>query len=303
MSAYLNKKFGDNVKKPSSFKVTTTNNEKHVEQLLASVVPRQQKIGIKNFNNTSLFKKFDIKNSNEETDSKLLSLLDNLEQEVRHIDLKKNVKEMFDAKIRKIYGNVLGDPDVLSNPPMEVVDELLAKIERKSNSPTYDENDHRNIDTPTQNFEAGRPLKRSQNSIVQYEKPNYDHYRSKYSIFNKNERDAPYGMDPNKDEIQREVKTDNSFKENRYYNNYANGQDKYKNMERMKTRNYYLNDEEDPLGTDRRKFYQEKIDKLERRLQNVRGGYRRQNDIKVSNFNVTCIFMVDFYLTLKKKHI
>ncbi|XP_073963146.1 uncharacterized protein isoform X2 [Choristoneura fumiferana] len=280
MSAYLNKKFGDNAIKPVSFIVTTAKYEKHVENLLASVVPRHQKFGIQNFNGTSLFKKFDIKNSNEETDTKLLSLLDNLEQEVRHIDLKKNVKEMFDAKIRQIYGNVLGDPDLLNNTPMEVVDELLAKIERKTNSPLYGEGDHRNIDTPIRNFESGRPLKRSQNSIVQYEKPNYEHYRSKYSIFNKNDRDTSYGMDPGKDETQRDVKTDNSFKENSYYNNYANGQDKYKNLERMKTRNYYLNDEEDPLGTDRRKFYQEKLDKLERRLQNVRGGYRRQNEIK-----------------------
>ncbi|XP_075986803.1 uncharacterized protein LOC142983691 isoform X2 [Anticarsia gemmatalis] len=46
----------------------------------------------------------------EENDNKLMNLLDTLEREVKHIELDGTEKEIFDAKIRKIYGSVVGKP-------------------------------------------------------------------------------------------------------------------------------------------------------------------------------------------------
>lgn len=52
----------------------------------------------------------DIGNVNEETDSKLMNLLDTLEQEVKHIELDGSEKQLFDAKLRKIYGSLVTKP-------------------------------------------------------------------------------------------------------------------------------------------------------------------------------------------------
>lgn len=57
----------------------------------------------------------DIRNLEEETDNKLMNLLDTLEQEVKHIELDGSKKQLFDAKLRKIYGSLVskskkGDP-------------------------------------------------------------------------------------------------------------------------------------------------------------------------------------------------
>lgn len=52
----------------------------------------------------------DIRNIDEESDNKLMNLLDTLEQEVKHIELDGNEKQMFDAKLRKIYGSLVTKP-------------------------------------------------------------------------------------------------------------------------------------------------------------------------------------------------
>lgn len=52
----------------------------------------------------------DIRNIDEESDNKLMNLLDTLEQEVKHIELDGNEKQMFDAKLRKIYGSLVAKP-------------------------------------------------------------------------------------------------------------------------------------------------------------------------------------------------
>lgn len=52
----------------------------------------------------------DIRNIDEETDNKLMNLLDTLEQEVKHIELDGSEKRVFDAKLRKIYGSLVAKP-------------------------------------------------------------------------------------------------------------------------------------------------------------------------------------------------
>lgn len=53
----------------------------------------------------------DIRNIDEETDNKLMNLLDTLEQEVKHIELDGSEKQLFDAKLRKIYGSLVAKPN------------------------------------------------------------------------------------------------------------------------------------------------------------------------------------------------
>lgn len=52
----------------------------------------------------------DISNINEDADNKLMNLLDTLEQEVKHIELDGSEKQLFDAKLRKIYGSLVAKP-------------------------------------------------------------------------------------------------------------------------------------------------------------------------------------------------
>ncbi|KAH9629881.1 hypothetical protein HF086_008172 [Spodoptera exigua] len=62
-----------------------------------------------------------LKDENDK-DNKLLALLNTLEKEVKHVALDGNEKELFDAKIRKIYGSIVGAtkttlvPIVTTNP-------------------------------------------------------------------------------------------------------------------------------------------------------------------------------------------
>ncbi|KAF9411401.1 hypothetical protein HW555_009802 [Spodoptera exigua] len=51
-----------------------------------------------------------LKDENDK-DNKLLSLLNTLEKEVKHVALDGNEKELFDAKIRRIYGSIVGATD------------------------------------------------------------------------------------------------------------------------------------------------------------------------------------------------
>lgn len=49
----------------------------------------------------------------EDNDNKLIALLDKLEREIKHVELHDKEKELFDAKLKKIYGQVVGKPSKL----------------------------------------------------------------------------------------------------------------------------------------------------------------------------------------------
>ncbi|CAH2241138.1 jg11588 [Pararge aegeria aegeria] len=48
-----------------------------------------------------------------EDDIKLMTILDNLEEEVKNMELNSNEKVLFDEKIRKIYGALIGKPNLV----------------------------------------------------------------------------------------------------------------------------------------------------------------------------------------------
>ncbi|XP_026322960.1 uncharacterized protein LOC113232440 isoform X2 [Hyposmocoma kahamanoa] len=69
----------------------------------------------------------DITNIDEESDNKLMNLLDTLEQEVKHIELDRSEKQLFDAKLRKIYGSLVTKPkkgDRYSKPYQETTPDI-----------------------------------------------------------------------------------------------------------------------------------------------------------------------------------
>ncbi|CAB3257657.1 unnamed protein product [Arctia plantaginis] len=91
---------------------TTLKIEENTETILNNV--EEKVISFDQFrhkNNVSIehnTKHFDV--NYEESDNKLMTLLDTLEREVKHIELDGNDKEIFDAKIRKIYDTVVHKP-------------------------------------------------------------------------------------------------------------------------------------------------------------------------------------------------
>ncbi|XP_046973126.1 uncharacterized protein LOC124539812 [Vanessa cardui] len=64
------------------------------------------------FNLTSNLNSYDVtKSVNMDTDRKLMTLLDSLEHEIKMIELNSNEREMFDEKIRRIYDTLIGKSD------------------------------------------------------------------------------------------------------------------------------------------------------------------------------------------------
>ncbi|KAJ8715443.1 hypothetical protein PYW07_009925 [Mythimna separata] len=143
----INKVVNDYLKRHLGYKIINNNNEQHNSN--EKVTPRSEEkmqtevvfdTGLNNAEETVM--NFDHylsqkNNSNyidrevdnkDDNDHKLLSLLDTLEQEVKYIALDGSEKDLFDAKIRKIYGSIVGNtalakfpkPMLLSAPNQEV---------------------------------------------------------------------------------------------------------------------------------------------------------------------------------------
>lgn len=112
----VNNKHQDNLKKVTLG--TTLKIEENTETVLNNV--EEKVISFDKFrskNNVSIednIKHIDL--NYEESDNKLMTLLDTLEREVKHIELDGNEKEIFDAKIRKIYDTVVHKPANLYSP-------------------------------------------------------------------------------------------------------------------------------------------------------------------------------------------
>lgn len=99
---------------PKQRKLLSPEKEKHINSTLSKY--KHDNLFNKNkfryFEKSKELKTFptDIKNINEESDNKLMNLLDTLEQEVKYIELDGKEKQLFDAKLRKIYGTLVAKP-------------------------------------------------------------------------------------------------------------------------------------------------------------------------------------------------
>ncbi|CAH0597890.1 unnamed protein product [Chrysodeixis includens] len=111
----------------------------------------------------------------DDNDNKLMSLLDTLEQEVKHIELDGTEKELFDAKIRKIYGSVVGKPAELLSPKQSKLNELEISDNDFGESKNYVKHesnhindDERNLDDDKKTIKHLEP-KKSSNRIKGYD--------------------------------------------------------------------------------------------------------------------------------------
>ncbi|CAH4036973.1 unnamed protein product [Pieris brassicae] len=177
-------------------------------------------------------------NINKENDEdKLINLLDNLQEEVKHIGFDRKEKEIFNAKLRSIFNSldINSKMTKLNNHSLQENHDPFDRYSR------YIENNNRfdiNEDRINKNSLFNYPIKQKDKNKALERK-----YRHMYGIRRKN-----------KDVYRR------------------NGDIR---------RNFYLREDSvGDLSHDRRKFYQDKLDNLERQLQSMGHGYQRQNAVK-----------------------
>ncbi|CAH1641625.1 unnamed protein product [Spodoptera littoralis] len=98
----------------------TPQSDVHVDDITTETILKTAEEKDINFNQYSKKKKYNMDNrtrldkvfkDENDKDNKLLSLLNTLEKEVKHIALDGKEKVLFDAKIRKIYGSIVGTTD------------------------------------------------------------------------------------------------------------------------------------------------------------------------------------------------
>ncbi|CAH1641623.1 unnamed protein product [Spodoptera littoralis] len=111
----------------------------HADEITTEIILKTAEEKVINFNQYLKEKKYNMDNrtldvivkDENDKDNKLLSLLNTLEKEVKHIALDGNEKELFDAKIRKIYGSIVGTTDttLLSPVTTNAYDSDIAEID------------------------------------------------------------------------------------------------------------------------------------------------------------------------------
>lgn len=258
--------------------------------------------------------------SKEKPNDKLMTLLDKLEQEVKHIELDKNKKEVLDAKIRKIYGTLVGKtelstykPNIVELPDSELVSDhekyepnrikysdmdnhLLAKKTRKhiynglkSDKKHIHEKMVENVH-PDDSQNEVRPVSTNLNDLIDryneiksnknrdlkigkdYDSDN-ENRKSKYSRIVFSNRDEPSDVDPY---------SDKEAIRNRII--FSEAEEKKRIKDSAKKNRQPLSDhEEDPLSLERRKYYQEKLDKMERKLYSTRK-YKHHSEAQLVSF-------------------
>ncbi|CAG4964283.1 unnamed protein product [Parnassius apollo] len=259
-----------------------------------------------------------LKTSNEDTDKKLMYLLDNLEQEVNHINLNQTEKEILDDKLRKIYGRISNKPkDFISSKKFKDANEVeksdFLKFENTVNEHLLNERRNnakkhvgdifkgdiskRRLITDSNHLDVHkRLLIKERNSNEDFgplkkrlEKPINENDYNIYSdlkyinrILSRN-RNALVEYDDRYSKKLRDLISNGNFDENlnRRDSRMPDLRDEkyaYKNYNEIRQKNYYPNhlDSESQMSYDRRKYYQEKINYLEQKLQKARSR-RRHN--------------------------
>ncbi|KPJ07308.1 hypothetical protein RR48_03288 [Papilio machaon] len=260
------------------------------------------------FSNDSVSKIY-AKSTNVNADKKVMHLLDNLEQEVNHINFDQNEKEILDSKLRKIYGRISNEPkNLISARKLEDNAYKSKNNEERENFLKYENrvNEHlMNVESEPQIYlrdtKNGRALNfddtNYQNRLVEKERDYEDNLGTLKKRLEKPINDNVYDINANLNFnrlLDRNTRTMNAIVE------YSHGHDNterdlmnYRNDEKINRRNIRKNDlpderyvsknYEDPrqknyypvshmlsdgqLNYKRRKYYQDKLDYLERKLQ------------------------------------
>lgn len=252
---------------------------------------------------------FDSIYSKDKSKDKLMTLLDKLEQEVKHIELDRNKKEMFDAKIRKIYGTVVGEPRLLDHKTdyetdftdgeLTDFDKFEAEHNRHSdvegkrpiNKPHHihdieeiEKNVENMHDKYSDLINAIRPRSRSRQNTLYMDKPeNHFDQRNIKTARDGYESDMKHPLS-DVEEIRRSLHKDilSGHDMKNYDKEVLRTRTVYSDIEDKKSSKYSetrkLRGDDDPLDVDRRRYYQNKLDNLERKLHNTRS-FKHHKDV------------------------
>lgn len=279
---------------------------------------RYVKVNDDMFTNDSIPEMY-VRPKNENVDKKVMHLLDNLEQEVNHINFDQNEKEILDSKLRKIYGRISNEPkDLISARKLEDNTYKSKVNEERENFLKYENrvNEHlMNVQREPQIYLRDTKNNRAlnfddtmnyQNRLVDKDRDYEDNLGTLKKRLEKPITDNVYDINSNlkfNRLLDRNTRTMNAIVEYRHDNtmrdltNYRNDEEinrrnirkndlpdeRYvsKNYEDPRQKNYYPVSHmhsDGQLNYKRRKYYQEKLDYLERKLQKVRN-HRRHNKV------------------------
>ncbi|CAG4970525.1 unnamed protein product [Colias eurytheme] len=224
-------------------------------------------ISIINFNQYLKDKTFDYSNASRNSafkvnhdngeDKNVLNLINDLKSEVKLIDFDKKEKEIFDAKLRQLYDTLAINADDKLNTNFNSRNSSIKNVKYSTFNDLKTDHHKDNIKkNPNDHFDRLFHKK-------------FMHEYSTDNIGNEN------GLKHTKDGIPNENKL------SKIYGIRRRNKDFYRRRGNGDVRNnYYLRKDnfDEGLSTDRRRYYQEKLDNLERKLKNMRD-YKRKNII------------------------
>ncbi|CAG9794877.1 unnamed protein product [Diatraea saccharalis] len=244
----------------------------------------------------------------EKSDIKLMHLLNKLEQEVKHIELDEVKKEIFDAKIRKIYDSVVGPKDFLNRRITDPFETDIVGLEMNENLNTnqnlYSEYENNNHKAKKLHHKIDEFSHKQDNFATNYENSNFDITRENRPLMknknallhnNENNKGNIFGLrrsDPGQEYeiVAKKNLPKNMFRENdilkqrKTYNSNINKlRDIYSNVD-IKRRQDMVekgalnhNDHDDLLSHERRKYYQTILENLERKLRESRNRHHKDH--------------------------
>ncbi|XP_052744848.1 uncharacterized protein LOC112055360 [Bicyclus anynana] len=212
-----------------------------------------------NFNSTTVDLNYSTTQPVTESDIKLMSLLDKLEEEVKRIDLNTHEKGLFDEKIRKIYGTLVGKLNIVEQKlKLRNRDSTNQSINRDSEFINADNYDF-NFNKPKHNY---RDFENSYNSLNNYENK-VDRVYNKNNYYN-DKKSFLRGIDENLEE--RKLRNTYDVRENV-------GRNIMSRHSRLEGDDYY------PLSSERRRYYHQKLANLQKKINNIkRSGHRKDQE-------------------------
>ncbi|XP_050685126.1 uncharacterized protein LOC126979704 isoform X2 [Leptidea sinapis] len=194
-------------------------------------------------------------------ESKLMVLLNDIEKELRQMKIGTNERELFDLKLRDIY-EIIGKPN---NIHRQFLDDI--KNEDYGKYETFHTDSQKDVQFNTnlkysKNFDSLGKQNHDQSEIVGVNNEEEIKERKRHENYLHNQQE----------DTERQVK--------HLYSMRRKNKDLYKHDGNELHKNIRNGFSEEVLSQDRRKFYQEKLDNLERRLHNMKHS-RHRNGFQV----------------------
>ncbi|KAG6459413.1 hypothetical protein O3G_MSEX011357 [Manduca sexta] len=228
------------------------------------------------FNDNNISAVQSITRSFNETANQLIMLCDELEKMVRKIELHGTDKDVVIAKIKKIYQQVVGKPiNLVRSDDKAETDFDKALTDSETLKKEFADARTNVFDKYSQTDYNKRPMSiaRNQNTLIKGKDAHMDftdnikdYPEAKFIVSGNTPRYPTYYAD--------DIKPRNVYKSAEEKSVYANeNNDKLKHkIERERITKKYVDFDtyDDPLSPDRRKYYQAKLERLEKKIRNTR---------------------------------